>query len=66
MDPYFPTTKLKIKLISVINTTDVGSTEPDFLDIDYEVDITKSTSSLIENICKYLADQVIPFHLQLE
>jgi hypothetical protein len=62
----FPTSKLKVKLISVMNTTDVGSAEPDCLNVDYEVDMTKNIPSLIKDICKYLTDQAIPFHLQMD
>lgn len=49
-----------------MNTIDVGSAEPDCLDISYEIDLTKNISFLIQDICKYLSEQAIPFHLQMK
>jgi hypothetical protein len=66
MDPRtFPSSKLKIQLISVMNTTSSGSSEPDSLGFEYQVDPKESVADLIDAIMHFIKDKVPKFHYQL-
>lgn len=58
--------ELKIKLISVLNTTEKGSSESDTLDLDYDVDDTKEMPIIIKDIMHFITTKVPKFHYQLE
>lgn len=67
MDPRsFPSSQLKIQLISVMNTPSIGSSEPESLKFNYQVDQQKNLSDLISDIMDVVKEKVPKFHYQLE
>ncbi|KAI9484059.1 MAG: hypothetical protein EXX96DRAFT_560678 [Benjaminiella poitrasii] len=58
-----PQNNLEVKLISVMNTKDIGSAEPDSISIDFKIDTAKNISSQIDMIKLSLRKAAIKFHL---
>lgn len=62
----FPSTPLEIKLISVMNTTSVGSDEPDTMDLKYSVTRNESLSKTVNDIMNLINNAVPAFHYQIK
>jgi nucleoside diphosphate kinase len=63
MNKAFPSSNLRIRLISVMNTTEAESSDPDTIDAEYEVDVSKDMHDLTRSIKHYLHEIAIEFHL---
>ncbi|KAI8968550.1 hypothetical protein BDF20DRAFT_896993 [Mycotypha africana] len=63
MDSDVPHSKLNIRLISALNTAKPGSAEPDYVDLEYNVDPAKTYSGLVTHIMSFLTERVCYFHL---
>lgn len=61
----FPSSKLKIQLISVMNTSSPGSSEPDTESFEYQVSQKESVNETIESIMRSIKDKAPNFHLQM-
>ena len=66
MDSSFPQTDLEIKLISVVNTTELNNTEPEFMTLDYAVFRSDPFSQIIADMMRVIQEKAIPFHLQMK
>ncbi|KAI8063127.1 hypothetical protein BDF21DRAFT_428719 [Thamnidium elegans] len=67
MDKYsFPSTPLEIKLISVMNTTSLRSSEPDTMNLKYSITQNESLSKTVNDIMNLITDAVPAFHYQLD
>ncbi|RCH83560.1 hypothetical protein CU098_006549 [Rhizopus stolonifer] len=60
MNHDFPISKIKVKLISVLNTTEVKSSDPDTKIMHFRVN---SMEDMIQDIMPQLTDHAIRFHL---
>lgn len=55
--------RLKMKLLSVVNTANIHTTKPDCSDLQYNVDFSKDTNAILDDVRNYLHEAVIKFHL---
>lgn len=66
MDSSFPSSDLKIKVISILNTTSVGSDKPESMDLRYEITEAETITNTVDYIMDLLKAKVPTFHYQLE
>jgi hypothetical protein len=57
---------LNIKVISAVNMKDVESSEPDTMDLNYDLDDSRDIATLIQDIMQNIYAKIPKFHYQLE
>lgn len=55
--------RINIKLISVANTANIQSPKPNYIDIQFEMNLNLSLNNLIRNIRDQISTLAIKFHI---